>query len=167
MKSTSIALIAMLWASASGVAFADPSCDEWGPGEPPEGPPGLCAGCRDTPADETYDVPSSFSSMLLTSPHGGYYHKPGQCNCFVADINMSSASNNDEGPKWSTVTVYGLGYDIPSSAGFGKENPILKEDCDRYVRITRMWERLEGEDAWSSVDAQVDRGSWDASRRLV
>ena len=58
------------------------------------------------------------------------------------------------------VVVTGNAFDTPSSSGYGQTVPTTQEDCQRYYRATRMWEKKEGTDTWVQVGKQINTGSW-------
>ena len=124
-----------------------------------------CGACAAGPPDQVFAVPPNFTLLgayRLNSPDGGYYHKPGYCDCFVGEAWMYFNSNINPypngGPRY--VVVSGRGFDTPSSPGYGDAIPDNREDCQRYYRATRMWQQAEGTDTWVEVGQQENFGSW-------
>ncbi|MEQ8356865.1 MAG: hypothetical protein RH942_15085 [Kiloniellaceae bacterium] len=124
-----------------------------------------CGACFLGEADQVFAVPPNFAQInayRLNSTDGGYYHKPGQCDCFVGEVWMYFNSNKQPYPNGNPepVIVTGNGFDTPSSSGYGQVIPTNQEDCQRYYRATRMWEKLEGTDTWVPKDKQINSGIW-------
>ena len=124
-----------------------------------------CGACITGEPDQVFAVPANFSQInlyRLNSLDGGYYHKSGQCDCFVGEVWMYFNSNKQPYPNGNaeSVRVEGKGFDTPSSSGFGEVAPTVQEDCLRYYRATRMWEKKEGSDSWVQLGKQINTGSW-------
>jgi len=132
--------------------------------------PEACSTCKGiTEADQKYGVPPNFSTFgfyTLTSANGGYYHRSDStCDCFVGDIWMYKNSNLTPYPMGDPrkVVVSGHAYDLPSSSEAGGVVPTTAEDCSRYYRVVRMWERREGQDLFIEVLDQRSTGKWEHS----
>lgn len=125
-----------------------------------------CGACKLTEADQQYGVPANFGlqeTQTLSSSNGGYYHKAGNCDCFVADIWMYFNSNQTPYPNGDPgeVRVTANAFDLPSSVDNEKIRPGIEEDCNRYYRAIRMWEKREGTDTWEEIRKQeVIGGDW-------
>jgi len=124
-----------------------------------------CGACFMGEPDQVFAVPANFAEInfiRLNSLDGGYYHKPGQCDCFVGEVWMYFNSNKQPYPNGfpENVIVQGNGFDTPSSSGFGQVNPTVQEDCQRYYRATRMWLKEEGTDSWVQIGKQINTGNW-------
>lgn len=126
----------------------------------------VCGACALAEADQQYGVPANFNqqeTQTLSSSNGGYYHKAGNCDCFVADIWMYFNSNKTPYPNGNPteVLVTANAFDLPSSVDNEKIRPGIEEDCNRYYRTIRMWEKVEGTDTWVEVSKQeVVGGNW-------
>jgi hypothetical protein len=124
-----------------------------------------CGACFLGEPDQVFAVPANFAqinSYRLGSLDGGYYHKPGSCDCFVGEVWMYFNSNKQPYPNGNPepVRVTGNGFDTPSSSSFGGVVPTVQEDCQRYYRVTRMWEKVEGTDTWVPKGKQINTGIW-------
>ncbi|WP_193370802.1 hypothetical protein [Pelagibius marinus] len=124
-----------------------------------------CGACVFGEPDQVFAVPPNFAQInfyRLSSLDGGYYHKPGTCDCFVGEVWMYFNSNIQPYPDGNPerVVVTGSGFDTPSSSGYGQTVPTTQEDCQRYYRATRMWEKKEGTDTWSQIGKQINTGTW-------
>ena len=144
-----------------------------GPAETAIGPAGsgqlfeldACGACFLGEPDQVFAVPPNFAQIIfyrLSSTDGGYYHKSGACDCFVGEVWMYFNSNKQPYPDGNPkpVIVAGGGFDTPSSGGYGLTVPSTQEDCQRYYRATRIWEKLEGTDNWVQKGKQINVGIW-------
>lgn len=124
-----------------------------------------CGACVFGEPDQVFAVPPNFAQInfyRLNSPDGGYYHKPGNCDCFVGEVWMYFNSNKQPYPNGNPehVIVSGGGFDTPSSSSYGATVPTNQEDCERYYRATRIWLKEEGTDTWVQQKKEVATGSW-------
>ncbi len=124
--------------------------------------------CATADAQATYWVPATqgLPHLVATSGSGSYYYTS-LCKAYVVDVKMATYSNTDPingvptNPTGRLLIGAGA-YDLPSSAGFGGDRPIVQEDCNRLKIWARFYLKRHNEDHFTELDEFHTTTSWKA-----